>query len=424
MDFDSSHYLLQCSLCGAEYAAEPLRLECDMLHAPALLKTVYRKPRLEINRAFSGIFQFSDWLPIARVLEVSGQPITYHSVPLGDYLGLPHLYVVFNGYWPQREAGLMTGSFKELEAPCVLARVPESYGKTLVIASAGNTGRAFATLCSKLQIPLCLVIPEQSLSSIWSTEPFHPCIKLIVVQDGDYTDAIALASQISQRDGFFPGGGAANVARRDGMGLTVVDATLTLGQIPHHYVQAVGSGSGGIAAWEANRRLIGDGRFGPHRMQVHLAQNVPFTPMVDAWKAGMDQIDIGSEAIAKARIGQTAAMVLTNRNPAYAIAGGVYDALVDTGGHMYAVTNNAARQAQHLFESLEGMDICPASGVATAALIQAVTMNRIAKDDVVLLNITSGGIRQIQQDYHLHEMEPTLAVSRHTPLSAILKALA
>ena len=85
---------------------------------------------------------------------------------------------------------------------------------------------------------------------------------------------------------YFPEGGAKNVARRDGMSTTLLSAATTIGRIPDYYFQAVGSGTGAIAAWEANLRLIGDGRYGNHKMKLIVSQNCPFLPMFDSWKAG------------------------------------------------------------------------------------------------------------------------------------------
>lgn len=405
-------YTLRCTACGANYEPDPFRLHCDADHQPSLLRAIYRDQQLEVKEYLPGLFRFIDWLPVERSLDVVGKPITFESKHLAAHLHLEQLFICFNGYWPERNAHLFTGSFKELEAPAVLARVPSHHPRTLVISSAGNTGRAFANVCSQQQIPLCLVIPEQNLSAIWSKELFHPCICLVVVSGGgDYTDAIVLGQMISRMEGFFPEGGAFNVARRDGMGLTVLDAAVTLGYIPDHYFQAVGSGTGGISAWEANLRLLEDGRFGSTHMQLHLAQNSPFTPMVDAWQAESRLLTPMSEAIAKEQIGQVKAKVLTNRQPAYSLTGGLYEALVATRGSMYSVTNAELERARILFEELEGIDISPASGIATAALIQAVEAGKIGKRDTVLLNITSGGCKRMQQDYSLQFLQPDIVFS-------------
>lgn len=377
-----------------------------------MLRAIYRQQQITLQKQLPGVFQFIDWLPVERTLQIFGKPITYESRHLAQYLGLEQLFVSFNGYWPERQAELNTCSFKELEAAAVLARVPKQHSRTLVLASAGNTGRAFATVCSALQIPLCLVIPESSLPAMWSLQSFHPHVQLITVGQGaDYSDAIALAHLISQMDGFFPEGGAANVARRDGMGLTVLDAAVTLGRIPDHYFQAVGSGTGGIAAWEANLRLLEDGRFGSNRMKLHLAQNHPFTPLVDAWQGKSRTLPWISEAAAKRQISQVAAEVLTNRRPAYSLTGGLYEALVETNGEMYSITNAEAERAQILFEELEGIDISSASGVTTAALIQAVATGAIQRQDCILLNITSGGAQRLRQDRALHDLKPSATFS-------------
>jgi cysteate synthase len=57
----------------------------------------------------------------------------------------------------------------------------------------------------------------------------------------------------------------------------------------------------------------------------------------------------------KKQIEETYASVLTNLTPPYGIKGGLYDALVDTDGVMYAITRKEVLEAKVLFESLEGI---------------------------------------------------------------------
>ena len=419
--YNQATYTLRCLSCGAIHPPDPFRLHCDGEHEPALLRAEYRAKQLEVKPDLPGVFRFIDWLPVERTLDIIGRPITYESQHLAAHLGLKQLFISFNGYHPERDAQLVTCSFKELEAPAVLARIPQGTRKTLVVASAGNTGRAFAGVCSTLQVPLCLVIPEKNLSSIWSHHSFHPSVCLVAVGGGgDYADAIALGQIISQMEGFFPEGGAANVARRDGMGLTVLDAAVTLGRIPDHYFQAVGSGTGGISAWEANLRLLEDGRFGTQKMKLHLAQNAPFNPMVDAWEKGDRALPHLDEATAKAQIGQVEAIVLSNRKPAYSLVGGLYEALLATQGQMYAVPNSEVAQARALFRELEAIDIGAAAGVATAALIRAVEQGKVGKQDCILLNVTNGGYERIQQDYTLQYLKPRFTFLPHEITLAIV----
>jgi cysteate synthase len=400
-------YVLRCLECGREYEDDHFRLGCDNNHSPSLLRTVYTNKRLTVYDDMPGMFKFIDFLPVERALDVTGAPMTYRSEGLAAHLGLKNLHIIFNGYWPERGAFMHTASFKELEAPSVLARIPEDHKGTIVVASAGNTGRAFANICSQNGIPLILTIPEKGICEIWSIQPFDDCVKVIVAGgNSDYFDAITLASKIIEIDGFFPEGGAFNVARREGMATTLLDAAHVIGRIPDHYFQAVGSGTGGIAAWESYLRLREDGRYGKWKMKLHLAQNYPFIPMTEAWNRGERNLPPISEKKAKEEINQIRARVLSNRKPPYSIRGGVFDVLSESSGFMYSVTNEEVDRAMELFERYENSDIHPASGVALGALIQAVSMKRVKSNDVIVLNVTGGGEKKIRRDYDLHYIEP------------------
>lgn len=402
---------LVCVGCGKRFPLDAYRLTCDEPHEPALLRSVFSETRLTLDTRAKGVARFAAWLPISEPLHPSSGPISFESEGLAHRLGLKRLFVCFNGYWPERGAHMMTCSFKELEAVVVAARLGNT-GKTLVVSSAGNTGRAFAEVFSRMKRRLSLVVPEVNLGAMWSLQPFDPDIELLAVgSDGDYSDAIAVGERVSRQEGHFSAGGVNNVGRRDGMGVTVLEASTALGVIPDHYFQAVGSGSGGIAAWEASQRLRQDSRFGSANMKLHLAQNSPFTPMADAWQAGCAQLLPRSSARVRRCIAQVGAHALTNRSPAYSVRGGVFDALSHTSGHMYRVSNREAEAARGLFESSEGIDISREASVAVAALIQAVHEGTVQPNDRILLNITAGGQGRLFRDYHVkYHLQPALVV--------------
>jgi cysteate synthase len=403
----AADYLLECALCGARYEdrADQFLLSCPEPHGPSLLRAIYRVKKFVTHPEHTGVFRFFDWLPIRRKLPGAAGPVAFRSTALGPFLGLDNLYVIFNGWWPEKGALMETCTFKELEAQAVCGRVVDGWRSSLVVSSAGNTARAFHNACSRYEVPALLVVPGHSMPLLWSTAKTHPGVRLAVLDGGaDYADAIELGNGIAATEGYYPEGGARNAARRDGMGTALLAAVESSGRIPDHYFQAVGSGTGAIAAWEMNLRLQGDGRFGGGKMRLHLSQNTPFTPMTDAWEAG-------SRTLAPAPDGRRLsraihARVLANRNPPYSIAGGLYDALRDTDGFMYRVTNAQARKAGRLFEKLEGCDIDPAAQVACASLAQAAAMGRIARGDIVALNITGGGHRRLRRDRRIALLRP------------------
>ena len=103
-------------------------------------------------------------------------------------------------------------------------------------------------------------MPEDNIDALWFEKPIKDCVRLVCAPKGsDYFDAIALSQAACSSGMFIDEGGAKNVARRDGMGTTVLSATVEIGRIPDAYFQAIGSGTGAIAAREANLRLLEDG---------------------------------------------------------------------------------------------------------------------------------------------------------------------
>ena len=372
----------------------------------SLLRAVYSRKRLR-KLSGQGMFNYIDWLPVEEALPTSASPITYRSEGLGKELGLKNLYICFNGYWPEKGAFMKTCTFKELEALPTLQRAKEkSGGKILVVASAGNTSRAFAEVSSATGMPVVAVVPRSSLHRMWTTtEPENDNIFLISV-DGDYSDAIAVGKEIAKMDGLIEEGGVRNVARRDGMGVVELEAAFSMHELPDYYFQAVGSGTGAIAAWETFSRLIGDGRFGDKMPRIVISQNLPFVPLVSAWQAGRAEI-IADEDMrdAEAAIKNIYADVLSTRNPPYSIKGGVYDMLMSTDGTIYGITNEECKDAEKLFVGEEGIDLDPAASVAVASLIKAVDDGSVKKDDKILLNITGGGYKRLKEDCKRYEIE-------------------
>ena len=404
---EKTDYILESRCCGAKFADANWELDCPNRDGAALIFANYAKKQLEVKEHQPGLYKFADWLPVCRMLEGSGAPVTYKSEGLAKELGLSNLYITFNGCWPEKGAEMKTGTFKECEAFSVCARVNGNGDKIMVVASAGNTARAFARVCSENKIPLLLCVPEDCLDAIWSVRPLDACVKLVATAKGsDYFDAIHLSYVICGLDNFYPEGGAKNVARRDGMGTTVLSAVTTIGRIPDYYFQAIGSGTGAIAAWEANMRFIADGRFGNHLMKLMVSQNIPFTPMYDAWKAGSRDLLPLDDNLARQQAEEICAKVLSNRKPPYSLKGGLFDALTATGGDVFAVTNEEAAKAGRLFEQSEGIDIEPAAAVAVASLQQAVAQGRVEKDAVVMLNITGGGIRRFKLENKVYYKTP------------------
>lgn len=407
-NFKPTEYTLVCVASGHEFKDEGWTLADRECPCPSLVRAHYAKKQIEVKPDHYGLYKFCDWMPVSHLLKGSAAPVTYRSKGLGKHLGLENLWITFNGYNPAIGANMTTCSFKETEAYSVCGRAKQEENRVLVVASAGNTARAFAKVCSDNNIRLLLAVPHDNLDAMWFEQPLNPCVKLIAcAAGGDYFDAIALSEMALKAENFYAEGGAKNIARRDGMATTVLSAVTTIGRIPDYYFQAVGSGTGAIAAWEANMRLVEDGRFGSNLMKLMVAQNAPFVPMYDAWRADSRAMLPYDDDKARRDAEIIDAKVLSNRKPPYGVVGGLYDALKATGGDMLVATNPQGRKARQLFKELEGVDIHPAAGIATASLIKAVADGKIEKDATVMLNITGGGEELFKKDKELWYLKPS-----------------
>ena len=392
MRFEPTNYGLINVATGRFFDDEGWSMADPQSPEPSLVRAVYEHREFTVRKELDGIYRYANWMPIKRTLKHSCAPVTYRSKGLAKYLGLENLYITFSGWNPKIGAKMKTCSFKETEAYSVLARMEKKEKRTLIVQSAGNTARAFAQVCSDNNIPVVICVPLDSCHDLWFRKPLDRCVKLIAVPHGcDYYDAIALGEKLATDPAFFLEGGAKNVARRDGMGTTILSFAEKVGRIPDAYFQAVGSGTGAIAAWENAQRLAADGRFGENKMRVYVAQNAPFSLMYDSWKQGSRQLVDLDPAEGRHQAEIIIAKVLSNRKPPYSLAGGVFDTLKESGGDFYLADNNDIMFWMLQFRNLEGYDLLPASCVAVSALAQAVREEKVRNDEYIMLNCTGGG---------------------------------
>ncbi len=423
MKFEPTKYRLMNVGTGRIFDDEGWTLADPQATSPSLVRAVYENSQFTPREDLKGLYRYAGWLPIKRTLRHSHAPVTYKSKGFAKILGMENLYITFSGYCPRLGANMSTCSFKETEAFSVCARIPKGCKRRLIVQSAGNTARAFARVCSDNNIPAVICIPEDNRHDMWFTRKLRDCVKIIAAPQGaDYYDAIALGEKLARDPKYMLEGGAKNIARRDGMGTTLLSAVECIGRIPDAYFQAVGSGTGAIAAYENNLRLIEDGRFGTHKMKIFVSQNSPFTLMHDSWKSGSRElVDMSAEESRK-KSEVILAKVLSNRKPPYSLAGGLYDVLKDTGGDFFAVSNDEIVAWIIRGMKAEGYDLLPAAATAVAAVAKALEQGKISPTDTVMLNITGGGLLKAMSRGYVEE-EPQLVLDPALPAEEIIAAV-
>ncbi len=141
--------------------------------------------------------------------------------------------------------------------------------------------------------------------------------------------------------------------------------------------------------------------------------------MYDSWKAdSRDLVPLTPEE-SRRNAEVILAKVLSNRKPPYSIAGGLFDAMKDTGGDFFKATNDQIVYWMLQFFNLEGVDIFPAAASAVSALSDAVKEGKVKPTDNIMLNITGGGmINATKKGFHLKEAD--LVLSPDLPAEEII----
>jgi len=409
---DCRSYKLVCQVCGAGFEDDGITLDCPHSHEPGLLQSSYDSNRFKVQSNAPGLFRYSNWLPAVRHFADATGTVTYRSKQLAQRIGASNLWIAFNGYWPEKGARLHTATFKELEAYAVLSRRPDRDDRVLVVSSAGNTGAAFAQVCSAHRVPCLIIVPDSALGTMNFDHPISDLVKLVIIRNGTYDDAQKFAAVFTKEPSFVAEGGVRNIARRDGIGTTLLNAFETMGRLPDAYFQAIGSGTGAIAVKEAAKRLIASGAGKSGLPKLILSQNEPFAPIYQTWKEKRRDFIQLDPATAQCNLKQILARVLSNSNPPYAIAGGLYDSLVESEGDVLAVRNEDVLAGVGIFEETEGIDLEPPAGVAVASLIHGLRDGSISRDACILLHVTAGGLGRRAKEIELYQARPALEIEK------------
>jgi len=412
----AQNFELSCRACGATYRDHDYRVFCQVCGRDAFLYTRYQGPYV-LKGEEAHFASYVDWVPVASLLGAPGPTMAaIPGGPLGAKLGLRNLWVLISGNVPVHGARFVTGTFKETEALGVLSRVVEQTKKTLIISSAGNAARAFLEYGARLGIPMIVVVPASAVPELMikSGAGSGPKPLLLSIKDSVYMDAIRFvdAAVAEYPEKLVREGGAFNVGRRDAMAVPFLFAIRKMRRLPDWYFQAVGSATGAIAAWEASQRLVEHGMVAPHAMRCFLVQNEPFTPIADAWREGRRQVVSMAEDVARRKLSEVKASVLSNAQPPYAVRGGVYDVLSGSNGAMETVTNGEIDDAIARVRDTLGFSPCPAGGAAVAGLIRAKNAQRVHADAQILLHVTGAGFDEMTQENGYHKCDWAVEIER------------
>ncbi len=373
---------LSCPRCGQWVPADHLTNLCGcgspLLAAYDLEAAAREFPRAALARRAPTLWRYHEVLPVrdpAHVVTL-GEGMT-PLLPLpraGAAIGLQDLWLKDEGLNP-------TGTFKARGAAVGVSRAWELGARALAMPTAGNAGGAWAAYAARAGLPLDVVMPADAPAV--NMREAAVCGARTHLVRGLISDAGAMV-------GRFVAGGVAfdcstlkepyRVEGKKTMGYEILEQFGW--EPPSAIIYPAGGGVGVIGVWKAlgEMRSLGWLRGPAPRLVVVQAEGC--RPIVEAWRAGVDDVDFwqgAATAAAGLRVPRPLGGALTLR------------ALRETGGTALAVSDAELLAAMRHLAEAEGIWACPegAAGLAAAERLRAEGFFTAA-DRVVVLNTGCG----------------------------------
>jgi threonine synthase len=196
----------RCSVCGQEYALDEVTYLCpqdqgvlDVVLNTTGIKAEYKPEDIQASKDFS-IWRYLPLMPVndpgykATPLRSVGWTPVYKSDRLAGQVGLEHV-------WLKDESGNPSASFKDRASALLIARAVEIGAEVIVTASTGNAGAALAGMAAAAGQKAVIFAPKSAPPAkiaqllVYGSE--------VILVDGVYDDAVALAMQAAEEFGWY-----------------------------------------------------------------------------------------------------------------------------------------------------------------------------------------------------------------------------
>lgn len=378
----NANFEVICSLCETNYdhVFQPFCEKCG-----GITEVIYDLSSAQLHESENPYERFQDLLPV-RDRGLLPKDAVYtpaiHAKKLGEALGLPNLYL-------KDETTLPSKTTKDRMAATALPYLYECGVKTFCTSSTGNSSTAFSRALPQFDsLKLFLFTASDFYKRVQFAE--HPNITHYVMRGATFAEASDYAGTFAKLNGFVSERGFFNLARREGLKLTFLEAT---DQIPgpiHWYVQAISSAMGAYGVFKGAKELRDMGHIStlPRLLCV---QQETCSPMARAWRDGSETIQ--PEHIFEQPSGIAEAILRGNPTRTYPH---VRKTVKESSGNIIAVSEEKIRAARRMVEELEGISPCFAASAAVAGLIHEIENNDFPLTDTVLINLT--GTERPQND--------------------------
>jgi threonine synthase len=371
---------LECMECGQTQEYSPLSPTVCIRCGSTWLEASYDYSgfKRQLIRGLPGrvfnLWRYHEVLPIANPLSADlsaagGTPL-YQSHRFANLIGHNRLYIKDERYGA-------TSSFKDRQAAVSVAAFLEAGVHEIVIASTGNAAVAYAAACARVGIKLWVfmtsLVPVEKLREValFGAE--------VVKVSGTYDQTKEIAAEFARRRGLPIDRGVSSLPSRESMKTIAYEIVEQLGwQAPDWYVQSVSGGLGPLGVHRGFQELFSLGLI-DRIPKMAIIQAEGCSPMVKAFKSGLEA--------AEPVIPETRIAILSTGDPGMTYRY-LWKISQKEGGIMESVNDQEAFSTMRTLAKSEGLAVEPAASVAFAGLEKLVKLDKISKNDLVIVNCT------------------------------------
>ena len=376
---------LSCPKCGWESLSKTT-YQCSSCNT--LLETIIeighltRSHLLDIRkRTDQTIWRWFEFFPVQdRLAIVSlGEGYTPLLKPklLSQELGFTRLYL-------KNDTVLPTGSLKDRSNSVGLSNARELGFKTASAISTGNAAASVAAYSAAAGLKSVVMVPKNTAAEKIAQARAYGAIVILV--DGDFDNEGAKLYKTAVQEFGWYDCRSSNPFRDEGKKSYAYELFDQLeDHVPNWIIHPTAGGTGLYAMWKGYNELLTLGWV--HRLpKLVAAQSEAAAPIVAAFEKGISHI----EPVA---VKDTVAESIKVGNPA-SMGWRALEAIRGSKGTAVALSDDEILEAQSLLARLAGVFAEPAGAVSLAAAKKLRNQGVIAKDDMVVCNITGNGLKQ------------------------------
>lgn len=395
---DYPKFIHRCPKCGERYDQEELVYQCTC-GSKVLIETNMdeveldgKEMRRRREKGLSSICRYFEFLPLLDDLDLidlgEGATPLVHAENLGEALGMPRLYL-------KNEINNPTGSFKDRPITVGLNRAREFGAEIVASASSGNAANSLAAGAAKANVECVTFVPEDAPRSKIAQLLLYGAKVFPVERPGGYLGdpTVEMLTKCFKQLDFHPIPSFGHLNPYQMEGAKTIGFEIAEECEPDHIVIPLGGGGlylGNHSAFSEYREL----EIVDDIPKMHAVQGAGCAPLVKAFERNEP--------------------ITTWENPS-TIASGLADpftwdgervlcALRETGGKAVGVEDAPIIEAQKMLARYEGIFSEPTGSASLAGMIELVNRGDVSKDEVVVVEVTGHGFKDLGEVEGLFDM--------------------